>query len=163
MAAPVPAARTAPTGIKLRSGFKSVVCFSLDPDFSVWEIETTPPGLEGGDPIDQTTMFNDDVLTKAPQGSEDSPLVDVEEASMTVAYDPDAYNQALAMINKRQTITQHFPDGSSLAYFGYLQSFKPGALSRTTRPEAEMVVVPTNYDHVNNVEAKPVLTSVAGT
>lgn len=158
MAAPTPTARATPGGIKLPDGFVTKVTFAADTDFSVWEKTTTPPPLEGGDPIDQTTQHNVDYVTKSAQQ-----LIDVGESTFTAAYDPAAYTQALALINVETTITYSFFDGSTLCFYGYLKTFAPGTMQRGTQPEATVTIVATNWDYVNKVEAGPVLTSVSGT
>ena len=158
MAAPTPSVRATPGGIKLPDGYQCLVTFTADTDFSVWEKTTTPPPLEGGDPIDQTTQHNVDYMTKFPQQ-----LIDVGEATFTAAYDPASYTQALALINVQTVVTYTFYDGSTLCFYGYLKTFAPGTQQRGTQPEATITVVCTNWDYVNKVEAAPVLTSVSGT
>lgn len=158
MAAPTPTARTTPGGIKLKDGYRASVTFATDTDFSIWEKSVTPPGLDGGEPVDQTTMWNDALRTTAPRA-----LITMMPHSFSGAYDPAAYTQALALINVETTITVTFKDGSTLAFYGFLQRFEPQELSEGTQPLASVTIVPTNFDPVNKVEAAPVLTSVAGT
>ena len=158
MAAPTPTARVTPTGIILPDGFSSKLTLAASAAISLWETEVTPPGMEGGDRIDVTTMHNTTVMTFVPQA-----LIDMTESSMTVGYDPNCYNQILALMNVETTITITWADGSTLAFYGYLRNFAPTGLVRGTMPTATVTVAPTNYDPVNRVEAVPVLTSVAGT
>jgi len=158
MAAPTPTVPVAPAGIKLDDGYRSRYVFAADTDVSLWPKTVKPIGIDGGDPINTTTMLNDDAETTAPQA-----LVKTTAGSMKCAYDPDFYNQALALVNVKTTITQVWPDGSTLAFYGYLRLFDPDELQRGTQPEANVGIESTNWDHVNKVEAFPVLTSVAGT
>lgn len=158
MAAPSATARVTPTGIKLKDGYQSLVTFANDSNISLWEKSVTPPSANGGDSIDQTTMHNTTYRTKAP-----SALLDLGDSSFTAAYDPDAYNQIIAIINEETTITVTFKDGSTLAFYGYLQAFEPAELTEGSQPEATVTIVCTNWDPTNNVEAGPVLTSVPGT
>lgn len=158
MAAPVATVRQTPAGIKLKDGFRSLITFALDPDISFWEKTVTPPGIDGGDSIEQTTMHNVDWRTMAPRS-----LKTLTDSSTKVAYDPALYTQILSLINAETTVTVRFADGSTLAYYGYLKSFEPDEMSEGTQPEATINIVPTNFDPVNKVEAAPVLTSVAGT
>lgn len=158
MAAPTPSTRVAPAGIKLPDGYQCLVTIAADTDISFWEKTTTPIPLEGGEPIDQTTQHNVDYITKFPQQ-----LIDTGEGQVTAAYDPAVYTQLLAILNVPTTITYSFYDGSTLAFYGYVKSAAPAAQQRGTQPEMTITIVSTNWDHVNKVEAGPVLTSVSGT
>lgn len=165
MAAPTtitPVAPDSAVGIQLWDGYQTLIGFGEDPNICLWIVEVTPPGLEGGEPIDQTNMHNTTWRTKLPRS-----LVDCEEMSLVVHYDPVAYDECLAILNKHNTanssITIQFPDGSTLDFWGYLRSFKPQALQEGQKPTANVVLVPTNWDPVNSVEAAPVMTEVAGT
>lgn len=158
MAAPTPTIRQEPSGIKLQDGYKTLITFDHDPDICFWEKTVTPPGIDGGDSIEQTTMHNDDWRTMAPRS-----LKTLMDSNTVVAWDPNLYTRILVLINREGTITVRFPDGSTLAYYGYLKSFEPSEMVEGTQPEATVNIVPTNWDYVNKVEAAPVLTEVAGT
>ena len=158
MAAPVPHSLGTPAGIKLDNGHATRIVFDHAPTASLWEKQVKPPGLDGGDPIDTTTMRNTTYRTMAPRS-----LLTLTEMTTTCAYDPNAYNQLVGLINVRTTVTVIFPEGSTLAFFGYLQKFEINDHSEGEQPEATVTIVPTNFDHVNKVEAGPVLTAVAGT
>lgn len=164
MAAPTPTTRGTPDGIKLKDGYSTKITLSLDTTIEFWEKTVKPPGMDGGDKIDQTTMLNDDWRTFASRS-----LITLTDSTIKAAYDPNLYNAILGLVNVQkigssaQIITVTFPDGSTLAYYGFLQSFEPDEMVEGTQPTATIVLAPTNYDPVNNVEAAPVLTSVAGT
>lgn len=158
MAAPTPTTRQAPTGIKLKDGHSTKITFENDPDVCFWEKQVTPPGMDGGDAIEQTTMHSIRWREMAPRQ-----LVTLTPMQTTVAYDPDVYNSVLALLNVEDVITVEFPDGSTLAFYGFLRTFSPAALVEGTQPEATIEIVPTNFDFVNKVEAGPALASVAGT
>lgn len=157
MAAPTPTARATPAGIKLKDGFRSLVTFALDTNIELWEKQVTPPGLDGGDSVEQTTMHNQTYRTFAPRS-----LRTLTEMKFTAAYDPQIYVSVLAAINREDTITVAFKDGSTVCFFGYLKNFEPGELVEGTQPEATCTIVPTNIDS-SGVEQAAVLTSVAGT
>lgn len=159
MAAPVTTTRQAPAGIKLRDGFSTKIAFENDPDVSFWEKTVQPPGIDGEDEIDITDMHNVAVRTRAARS-----LYTLTPVNTTVAYDPNVYNNIMSLVNSEGSITIHFPDGSTLDFFGYLKSFTPSENSEGEEPEADIVIVPTNTDPDNNyVEAVPVLTEVSGT
>jgi hypothetical protein len=158
MAAPTPTARISPTGIKLKDGYQALITFAVDPDCALWEKTVKPPGIDGGDPIEQTTMHNITWRTRAPRS-----LKTLTEGSFKAAYDPICYTQLLTIVNVETTITVEFADGSTVAFYGFLQNFDPDELVEGTQPEATCTICPTNFDHVNKVEAGPALSSVVGT
>lgn len=50
--------RSAPGGTKLGDGFSTKIAFAADADVSLWEKTVTPPGVDGGDAVDTSTMHN---------------------------------------------------------------------------------------------------------
>lgn len=158
MAAPSPTTRQTPTGIKLDDGFSTKVTFGSDPDLSVWEKEVTPPGKEGGDPIDTTTMWNDTYETVRPRA-----LIKSTNGQILVAYDPAVVDDIEAMVNVETTITFTYPDGTTEAIFGFLKSFQRQAMQRNAQPQATIEIVETDWDYSNKVEAGQAIASVAGT
>lgn len=157
-AAPTPSTRTTPGGIKLKDGFSTKITFAADTDVSFWEKTVKPPGIDGGDAIEQTTMHNIAWRDMAPRQ-----LRTLTESTTEVAYDPKVYTQIVELINRETTITVRFPDGSTLAFYGFLKGFEANDLSEGEQPTATVTIVPTNFDPTNDVEAAPVLTSVEGT
>jgi hypothetical protein len=158
MAAPTPTPRVTPTGKYLDDGHQTLVTFARDTNVNLWEKSVTPPGIDGGDEIDVTTMHN--VLWRTTRPRQ---LQTLTEMTFTAAYDPNIYTQVLALVNQDDTITVTFLDGSTVAFYGYLKSFTPDAATEGEQPEATVVVVPTNWDATNSVEAGPTVTEVAGT
>ena len=159
MATPATTSRSTPAGKILEDGHSTVIAFARDVDVSFWEKTTQPPGMEGGDPIDITTMHNSTWRTMAPRS-----LITLTPFTVTAGYDPNVYNNILNnLLNQSGSITVHFPDGSTLDFYGYLQTFEPQANAEGTHPECNITIVPTNYDPTNDVEEAPVLTEVAGT
>lgn len=159
MAAPADTTRGTPTGLRLDDGYSTKLAFARDPTICFWEKTVKPPGVDGGDAIDTTTMHNTTYRTMAARA-----LITLTESSLTVAYDPNVYNTIITnLLNQEGAITVHFPDGSKLSFFGYLRTFEPNDCAEGEQPTATINITPTNYDPVNGVEAAPVLTSVAGT
>lgn len=159
MAAPATTALGTPAGIRLGDGYQTAIVFARNDTVSFWEKSIKPPGMDGGDMIDNTTMRNTTWRTRAPRQ-----LITLTDFTLRAAYDPNVYNQILNdLLNQEGAITIHFPDGSTLDFFGYLQKFEPQEITEGNQPEADITVVPTNWDPANAVEAAPVLTSVSGT
>ena len=158
MTAPAATSRTTPGGIPLFDGFSTKITLASDPDISFWEKNVQPPALDGGDAIDITTMHNVLWRTKNPRV-----LIDMGDIQATAAYDPACYTQIQSVLNVSTTITVTFPDGSTIAVYGYLKSFTPSDHTEGNRPEAAIVIVVTNYDHAAHAEAGPTVVSVAGT
>lgn len=158
MAAPSPTARTTPDGDMLRNGYQTLITFEAVADVDLWERTVTPPGFEGGDPIDTTTMFNAKYKTKAMQA-----LIEMLQGGITCGYDPAALSatQIEALINVETTITVHFPDGSSWAFYGALRSATPNANANGTLPEMTVVFEVTNTDPSTGAEEDPVYTAPA--
>lgn len=158
MGSPVVTARSAPVGIKLDDGYSTTIALSQDPDISFWEKTVQPPGFEGGEPIDTSTMHNTNLRTMSSRQ-----LKTMTPMQVTAAYDPAVFEQINDVINEEGSITVHFPDGSTLAFFGFVQNFQPTANSEGAQPEATITIVPTNVDPSDGSEAEPVVNSVAGT
>lgn len=158
MAAPTPTSRSTPTGIPLDDGHSTLITIGLDTDINFWEKEVTPPGAEGGEPVDTTTMHN---VTWRTMRSQD--LITLTPCQGVAAYDPVILTEILSVINAETTITLTFPDGSTWAFYGYLKSFTPNSMNQTTQPTAQYIIQPTNWDPSNSVEAGPAVASVAGT
>lgn len=158
MGSPVASARPSPSGIHLRDGYQSLVTIAALTNISLWIKTVTPPGIDGGAFVDQTTMHNAVWVTRDFQT-----LLDLKESTFTAAYDPAVFTQILNYANTNTTITFHYPDGSTLAFFGGVRLFDFQPLVRGQQPECTVTFTPTNLDPADNTEASPVLTSVAGT
>lgn len=155
---PTTTARATPAGIKLKDGHSTKIAFEADPDVSFWERTVKPPGIDGGDAVEQTTMHSVDWRQMAPRQ-----LKTLTDATASVQYDPNVFNNIYDLVNIETSITVHFPDGSTLDFFGYLKSFEPDELAEGEPPTATITIVCTNSDPTSGAEAAPVLTSVAGT
>ena len=154
MAAPSPTTRTPPTGQPMRDGYQTLITFENADSIIFWEKGVQPPGLEGGDPIDATTMHNETWRTFGTPA-----LITLTPSSTRVAYDPAVFDTIVSIINVETTITITFPDGSTLAFFGRLQNFEPDELVEGSQPEASVTIAATNWDTGDNTEAAPLYTA----
>ncbi len=167
MANPINTARTNPLTAGNRpmpNGFQTLIAFQLAPALAFFEKAVTPPGMDGGEPIDITTMWNNRSRTKAPRA-----LIEPTNASMRVGYDMAALDPGVVattiedLINDNQMITVHYPDTSQYSFWGWLKTFIPGEMEDGVFPEADMEIVQSNWDDVNCVEADALVTSSDGT
>lgn len=125
----------------LKNGYQALVTFANAPDVELWEKVVTPPGYSFGEKIDITTQHNEQVRTAAPRA-----LAEVKDSKFTCAYDPEFYNVFLDIAGVNTTITKTFPDGSQLAFFGYLADFEPEGMEEGKQPEASVTTHATNTD-----------------
>lgn len=160
MASPSTTARQTPVGIAYSDPYPTTIALSVDPDISFFEKSVTPPSIDGGDPVNTTTMHN--TLWKTRRART---LIDLTEFTLVASYDERAFSQIWAIVNNDNgSVTIHFPDGATLDFWGYLRVFAPSENAEGgDQPSATITITPTNYDVANQVEAGPVLTEVAGT
>lgn len=158
MAAPTTTTRQTPTGYKMPDGYQALITFARKPAIKFWERQVKPPGIDGGEPIQTTTMHNIKWRTMDTKH-----LMTLTEAQSVVAYDPEMYSDILTLINGPDSVTVKFSDNSKLAFYGYLSKIDFGELREGEMPEATITIVPTNWDYVNKVEADPVFTGSSGT
>lgn len=142
----------------LEDGHPSFLAMSRNPGLAIWETTLTPPGIDGGDPINITTMHNTVWRTFVPKR-----LKTLTAMSITGGYDPLMYEQFLDQVNHNQSMTFQFSDGSDLDFFGIAQTFTPQELSEGEVPLADMDITPTNYDPATKLETAPLMTEVLGT
>lgn len=158
MSAPTLSTRQTPEGKFLEDGYQSLITFERKPNVSLWEKTVKPPGADGGDGIDITTMHNQVWRTKTSRA-----LITLTDNNFTAAYDPAVMDDLVELINAEGSITVLFSDGTTETYYGYLKSFEPGDLKEGEFPEASCTIVPTNRDPVAKTEQGPVIVSVEGT
>lgn len=149
----VTTSRTTPTGTVLEDGHQTLIAFAADDDVDFWEKSVGAPPLQGGDAIDITSQHNSIWHTSAPAS-----LIDVGDISLTVSYDPGVYDQIINnLINVNGWITVTFPNGDTVDFVGYLQSFEPEELTPGEQPEASITIVVTNQ--LSGTETAPVYTA----
>lgn len=125
----------------LSDGWQTLIEFAEKPDILLREKTVKPPGIDGGGSIDTTTMRNETVRTFEPKH-----LKTITESTVSVSYDPAAYNDIMEMIQVKQLITITFPDGSTLPFWGFLDKFEINELSEGEFPLADCTIAPCNTD-----------------
>lgn len=125
----------------LKDGHGITISFGDHSDLFLYVDPTTvsPPGIDGGDPIVTTTHTNTTYGTKAPRS-----LKDISNGSFEAAYDPDAYDELLAAVNDNNLITWTFPDGATIAAYGFLANVEFNELQEGELPTITGEIVITN-------------------
>jgi len=126
----------------LNNGYQTLISFSSNPTVHLKEKTVTPPGVDGGDAVDTTTMRNTTWRTRQPRT-----LKTMTEASFTASYDPVIYNELITMINVLQQITITFPDGSELMFWGWLRVVTPGENTEGEQPTVSATIEIGNEDN----------------
>ena len=159
MAAPTPAsARVTPTDWKEDQGYPIFIVFAANPGVNFWEITVKPPGVDGGDAIETSTQFNLHVHTKRARF-----LKMITDSGAKVQIAAGSLNACYNLVNVETTVTIIFPDGATYCFYGYLKSFILGDFAEGEKPTGDIVVVATNWDVTNSVEAVPVYNAKTGT
>lgn len=157
-ATPTYTARTTPSGEKLKDGFVAKFSFGADPNVELWEIGVKPPGIDGGEPIPQSTMWNSAWRTFAPRQ-----LKTLKTSTFRFAYDPLMYDAISALANVVTNCGVLFSNGGKLAFWGYLRDIELDELQEGVRPEGTATIEPTNMDPSDDSEAGPDYIPPSGT
>ena len=142
--------RTDPSGIKMKNGYRMLVTLGNVASAPFWEVSVKPPGVDGGDEIDTTTMHNDEWRSKAPRA-----LKDLTNSSTKAAYDPKIWNTILSQVNVPQVITFLWPNGDLLSFYGFLKKWEPSDLTEGEMPTNDFEIVATNEDPATGAEVAP--------
>ena len=137
---------------RMDDGHQTLISFADDPTVLFYEKTVTMPGIDAGGGIDTTVMANTTWRTMAPKA-----LKSLTDGAITVAYDIDAVAEIITLCGSNNLITITFPDGATLAFWGFLDKFNPSELAEGVQPTAEIVIVPTNQDNTP-AETAPVFT-----
>jgi hypothetical protein len=135
----------------LEDGYQSLITFASNPTVSLWEKAVKPPGVDGGEAIDITTMHNVEWRTMASRA-----LKTLTQSTTRCAYAPEVHTDLVDLINLETTITVLFPNGDRLAFYGFLQSVEFDDLVEGTHPECTVTFTPTNRDPSTKTEEDPV-------
>ena len=161
---PTPSPRVYPGGVQLPNGFSTKIVLSALPAADFFEQTVMAPGYDGGDAIAQTTMLNVAWRTFRPRN-----LKTLTPITVKAAYDPGFFENCSGhaaitqVINVEQTITVAYPEGTTIAFFGYVGKVEPEANEEGKLPLLTLTITPTNWDYQGNVEAGPTVSSTHGT
>lgn len=142
----------------MKDGYQTLIEFSAaDSGFYLRgeEQTLTPAGLDGGGPIDTTTMRNSALRTMQPKQ-----LITTTPASIDVLWDPALYADVYAMVNTNQQLTFTFPDGSTAIFWGFINTFSPQQIQEGQPALCTIGFQPTNENN-SGVETAPSGTAFA--
>lgn len=157
---PTTTARTQPSGPfnGFSDGWGAKIAFNRRPSLQIWERKVKPYVADNGDPIDQSTNWNKQVLTFAPRI-----LNKLDDITIEGGYDADCYSDIMnGLLGAEGSITVTWGSGDKLDFYGYLRKFEPSDLMQGDKPLATLTVTFTNRDSTG-AEALPVYTAAAGT
>ncbi len=143
---------------RIDDGHPTTISFGSTPSGETllfWEKEVTPPGLDGGGPINTTTMRNTIWRTMMPKK-----LVTLTTGSFVAAYDPAVLDQLVAMLNVQCQIVITHEDGSTWTFWGWLDKFTLNACVEGDQPTATCSIEPANQN-TSGEEVGPVYTEAA--
>jgi hypothetical protein len=123
---------------KLADGFKTLIAITgISALFE--EVEVTPPELDAGGVIEQTTMRNNRYRTNLGKA-----LITLGPVSVMVAYDPAVIGQMHNILGSNRHILITFPSGATLSFYAVVNKFSPEALKEGERPQATLELIPSN-------------------
>lgn len=142
---------------QMDDGHSTLLLITGSTDICFWEKTVKPPGMDGGDPIDTTTMHNVTWRTQVPRS-----LVTMTPCNLTAAYDAEMWCTVPSVINVNTEMLVRFPNGDMVGFFGFLQSVEPQDHSEGAQPEVNIVIGITNMD-TDLAEQAPVWSNSTGT
>lgn len=134
---------------RMDDGHATLITLENDPIIKLFEKEVTPPSLQAGGPIDTTTMRNIAMRTQSPKK-----LKTLGQVTATCAYASITMEAIYVQLGVNQRMTITYPDGARYRFWGWLDSFTPGAHTEGEQPTAEVVFQPSNHNN-NDEEAAP--------
>lgn len=136
----------------LTDGHPTLIGFELAPSIKFKPKTVKPPGWDGGGPNNTTTMLNNSLETQQPKK-----LKKMTNSTASCAYDPQVLDDIRNIVNVLQLITVTFPDGSTWAFYGWLDKFEPGVHRGGEQPTAD-VTIESACQNASYVETNPVYT-----
>jgi hypothetical protein len=145
-------------GVQMPDGFSSKIVFALYPTCPFWELVPKFGGVDGGAPIKLSSMRNTLWHTAAART-----LLMAEDTEVEVSFQPDLWNKVVShLLNQNGSVTEWFPDGSSLSYYGWLGKLGQMSMQEGELPKCGITIHKSCRDASGN-EVGPVMTPATGT
>jgi hypothetical protein len=141
----------------LVDGYQSLLGIANLGSVNIEIISINLPGINGGGEIDLTTMSNAAYRTRGSKS-----LKSMDTITATVAYSTDAYEDILGEVNTVQLFTITNPDTTTLALYGWMDTFVPSAYEEGSRPTATLTIVPGLRHSTTFAETAPAYTIPSG-
>lgn len=139
-------------------GFGAKIAFNRRPAIQIWEKKMKMWSMDGGDPVDQSTNWNEKVRTKSTRV-----LTEFQAIVVEAGYDSDAYGDIYnGLMNAEGSITVYWRSGAKLDFYGALRKAEPSDLEDGNKPMISLTIEFTCRD-ANGLEVAPVYTAAAGT
>ena len=135
---------------RLKEGHRTKYSFAAAPSVALYQISVTPPGLDSGDWIENTTMDNTRYRTKVPPA-----LAEITNGAMKVSYSPAALSDIIGLLGQNTLITVTFFTAEGWRIWGGLKSFKPDENQSGQQPTATCEIV-FSCLNASDVEVAPV-------
>jgi hypothetical protein len=157
---PTGLARTNPSAsyTQMDDGHSTLLIIDGYEGICFWEKTVKPPGMDGGDPIDTTTMHNQTWRTAVSRS-----LITMTPCNLTAAYDPEMWDVIVSRINEELLMAIQFPNCDLLGFYGFMQSVEPQDHSEGAQPECNLVIGVTNCDPTDRTEQAPMWIVGVGT
>lgn len=127
----------------MRNGHRTLIeIVGITPLFE--EISVTPVGVTADDPIEMTTMRTNNWRTFLGGA-----LLNAEEIQAKVSYAPNALPQVIAILRQNRFCRVFYPDGAQASFYAVVMSFVPDEHTTGDRPEATLVLRPSNLTTSN--------------
>lgn len=144
---PTPTPPQRPIGTYLTDGFSTLVTFANNPTIQLWitlEGGVKAGGFDTEGPIKIGTMHAKRMRVMAAKK-----LVTHQPTTLTCFYDPAVMTPLVIIggqLGLETTITLTFPDGSSWAFYGYLNKFEVSDHKEGTAPTASCEIIAISRD-----------------
>lgn len=140
-------------------GFGTIITIDGVADLKFEEVETQPPGWEGGGPIGTTTHRNGPVSGPKLRTAAPKKLSGLSPMNLKVVYKTSADAVIRAQLKKVKLYTLTYQDGATLQLYAWLDSFKPSSHKEGEQPTADIEIIPALRHPTTGVVTAPVYTA----
>lgn len=158
MASPSLQTRGTPGGKPLEDGYQTLLAIEDHLTLKIWEKDVGNSAMDAGDPMEFTNMHNVRHRTFGMQA-----LILDEPFTVRCFFDPAVETIMRTLLGQSKSMTRILADGSTTTFFGSVKRFAEDDNTIGEVPEADLEIVVTNWDPVNDVEAPPETVEVSGT
>lgn len=140
-------------------GFGTIITVDGIADLKMEEVETQPPGWDGGGAISTTTHRNGPASGPKLRTSAPKRLTGLSPMNLKVVYQTSVDAVIRANIKKVKLFTLTYPDGATLQLYAWIESFKPGSNKEGEQPSADVEIIPALRHPTTGVVTAPVYTA----